>query len=122
LKGQVIGSYRIIAQVAGALAAAHARGIIHRDLKPDNIFLVPNELVPDGTRVKLLDFGISKLADEQSAGVKTGTLIGTPAYMSPEQCMGRSDLDRRTDLYSLAVSCSACCAAGRRFSASTAPA
>jgi serine/threonine-protein kinase len=98
LKGQVIGSYRIIAPVAGALAAAHARGI-----KPDNIFLVPNELMPDGTQVKLLDFGIAKLADEQSAGVKTqtGTPIGTPAYMSPEQCMGRSDLDHRTDLYSL---------------------
>jgi len=93
----------IVAQVAGALAAAHAQGIVHRDLKPDNIFLVPNELLPGGTQVKLLDFGIAKLAGEQSAGVKTqtGALIGTPAYMSPEQCMGRSDLDHRTDLYSL---------------------
>jgi len=93
----------IVAQVAGALAAAHAQGIVHRDLKPDNIFLVPNELMPGGTQVKLLDFGIAKLAGEQSAGVKTqtGALIGTPAYMSPEQCMGRSDLDHRTDLYSL---------------------
>jgi len=93
----------IVAQVAGALAAAHARGIVHRDLKPDNIFLVPNELMPGGTQVKLLDFGIAKLVDDRSAGVKTqtGMLIGTPAYMSPEQCMGRSDLDHRTDLYSL---------------------
>jgi serine/threonine-protein kinase len=93
----------ILAQVAGALAAAHAQGIVHRDLKPDNIFLVPNELVPGGVQVKLLDFGIAKLADERTAGFKTqtGALIGTPAYMSPEQCMGRSDLDHRTDLYSL---------------------
>jgi serine/threonine-protein kinase len=93
----------LIAQVAAALAAAHACNIIHRDLKPDNIFLVPNELMPNGTQVKLLDFGIAKLADEQTAGFKTqtGVMLGTPAYMSPEQCMGRSDLDHRTDLYSL---------------------
>jgi len=93
----------IAAQVAGALAAAHARGIVHRDLKPDNIFLVPNDLMPGGVQVKLLDFGIAKLADERSSGVKTqtGALLGTPAYMSPEQCMGRSDIDHRTDLYSL---------------------
>ena len=93
----------IVAQVAGALAAAHARGIVHRDLKPDNIFLVPNELVAGGIQIKMLDFGIAKLAGEQGGGMKTqtGALIGTPAYMSPEQCMGRSDLDHRTDLYSL---------------------
>jgi serine/threonine protein kinase len=93
----------LIAQVAAALAAAHARGIVHRDLKPDNIFLVPNELVAGGTQVKILDFGIAKLANEQQAGLKTqtGALMGTPAYMSPEQCMGSADLDHRTDLYSL---------------------
>ena len=92
----------VMVQVASALAAAHARGIVHRDLKPDNIFLVPNEMMPNGIQVKLLDFGIAKLADDQGAGFKTqtGALIGTPAYMSPEQCMGRSDLDHRTDLYS----------------------
>ncbi|HEY5945166.1 MAG TPA: serine/threonine-protein kinase, partial [Kofleriaceae bacterium] len=92
-----------IVQVLAALAAAHARGIVHRDLKPDNIFLVPNELVPGGTQTKLLDFGIAKLADDKAAGVKTqtGMMIGTPAYMSPEQCMGRSDLDHRTDIYSI---------------------
>src|SRR5688500_12165311 len=73
----------IIAQVAGALAAAHAQGIVHRDLKPDNIFLVPNELMPGGLQVKLLDFGIAKLADERAAGLRTqtGSLLGTPAYM-----------------------------------------
>ncbi|MDQ3370062.1 MAG: serine/threonine protein kinase, partial [Myxococcota bacterium] len=93
----------IVAQVAGALAAAHARGIVHRDLKPDNVFLVPNELMPGGVQVKLLDFGIAKLVDDPGGAFKTqtGVMMGTPAYMSPEQCMGRSDLDHRTDLYSL---------------------
>ena len=92
----------IVAQVASALAAAHARGIVHRDLKPDNIFLIPNELMPFGVQAKLLDFGIAKLADERAAfKTQTGSLIGTPAYMSPEQCMGRSDVDHRTDLYAL---------------------
>ncbi|MEJ7596686.1 MAG: serine/threonine-protein kinase [Kofleriaceae bacterium] len=93
----------IVAQMVAALAAAHARGIVHRDLKPDNIFLVPNELMPNGVQVKLLDFGIAKLAGERNAEFKTqtGMLIGTPAYMSPEQCMGKSDLDHRTDLYSV---------------------
>jgi serine/threonine-protein kinase len=94
----------IVAQVLGALAAAHAAGIVHRDLKPDNIFLVPNELMPNGVQIKLLDFGIAKLGDDHgSAGMRTqtGVMMGTPAYMSPEQCMGKSDLDHRTDLYAI---------------------
>ncbi len=97
----------LIAQVAGALAAAHAQRIVHRDLKPDNIFLTPNDAIPGGVQVKLLDFGIAKLQapDGGDGGgtfrTQTGQLIGTPAYMSPEQCMGKADLDHRTDLYSL---------------------
>ncbi|MCW5802753.1 MAG: protein kinase [Deltaproteobacteria bacterium] len=95
----------IVAQAAAALAAAHARGIVHRDLKPDNLFLVPNELVPGGLQVRLLDFGIAKLASDRTGpgphATLAGALVGTPAYMSPEQCMGQSDLDHRTDLYAL---------------------
>ena len=86
----------ISVQVASALAAAHAAGIVHRDLKPDNIILAPGH-------VKLLDFGIAKLVDRDPTGFRTetGFVIGTPLYMSPEQCMGAPGLDHRADLYSL---------------------
>ncbi len=94
----------IARQVASALAAAHAAGIVHRDLKPDNVFLVPDPDVRGGERIKLLDFGIAKLARAQAQGVvqrtQTGSIIGTPSYMSPEQCRGIS-VDHRSDLYSL---------------------
>src|SRR6185503_3797440 len=74
-------------QIAGALSAAHAKGIIHRDLKPENIFMIRDPEVPGGERIKLLDFGIAKLATGTS-NVKTQTsaVMGTPTYMSPEQC------------------------------------
>jgi serine/threonine protein kinase len=90
-------------QVANALGAAHAQGIVHRDLKPDNVFLVKDPEVAGGERVKLLDFGIAKLASD-TAGVSatvTGAILGTPHYMSPEQCEGSRVVDARTDLYSL---------------------
>lgn len=88
--------------VANALAAAHAVGIIHRDLKPDNIFLVDDN---DRT-VKVLDFGIAKLlARPVDPGDPTrtanGVLMGTPRYMSPEQCRGSGDVDHRSDIYAL---------------------
>ncbi|HTM19973.1 MAG TPA: serine/threonine-protein kinase [Kofleriaceae bacterium] len=91
----------ILAQVCDALAAAHAEGIVHRDLKPDNIFLV------EGTElrtVKLLDFGIAKLIKTGATDNKTeaGLLMGSPRYMSPEQCLSR-EVDGRADLYSLGV-------------------
>jgi eukaryotic-like serine/threonine-protein kinase len=89
-------------QIAGALGAAHAKGIVHRDLKPDNVFLVPDPEVPGGERIKLLDFGIAKLADSPAGQHKTrtGAVIGTPTYMAPEQCRG-VEVDARPDLYAL---------------------
>jgi serine/threonine-protein kinase len=93
----------IARQIAGALAAAHAMGIVHRDLKPDNVFLVPDPDVPGGERIKLLDFGIAKLAVASStlhSVTQTGAVIGTPRYMSPEQCRGVA-VDHRADLYAL---------------------
>jgi serine/threonine-protein kinase len=93
----------IARQIAGALAAAHAKGIVHRDLKPDNVFLVPDPEVPGGERIKLLDFGIAKLAVTASPShsvTRTGAVIGTPTYMAPEQCRGVS-VDHRADLYAL---------------------
>ncbi|HVV83754.1 MAG TPA: serine/threonine-protein kinase, partial [Kofleriaceae bacterium] len=92
----------IARQVANALHAAHRAGIIHRDLKPDNVFLVADVEVAGGERVKLLDFGIAKLAGEgQVSQTSTGAIMGTPLYMSPEQCEGARLVDPRSDLYSL---------------------
>jgi len=89
--------------VCTALAAAHAKGIVHRDLKPDNIFLVPDLESPLGERTKILDFGIAKLTDVGLAGsaTRTGAVLGTPTYMSPEQCRGTGNVDHRADLYSI---------------------
>ncbi len=92
---------RVVRQVASSLGAAHARGIVHRDLKPDNIFLVRDAEVQGGERAKVLDFGIAKIAD--ASGMKTSPLvvIGTPSFMSPEQCRGGGQVDARSDVYSL---------------------
>jgi eukaryotic-like serine/threonine-protein kinase len=90
-------------QVADALSASHAKGIIHRDLKPDNIMLIQRGRERDF--VKLLDFGIAKLTGDQpgSRRTRTGIVMGTPAYMSPEQCEGRGNIDHRTDIYALGI-------------------
>lgn len=91
-------------QVADVLAIAHVQGIVHRDIKPDNLMLVLDPIAPSGERVKVLDFGIAKLIkDPDPTGVKTDSLalLGTPMYMSPEQCSGAGGVDPQTDVYSL---------------------
>lgn len=90
----------IISQVCAALDEAHRREIVHRDLKPDNIIVNPTL---DGLRTKVLDFGIAKLRDLTAGNLtQTGSVMGTPHYMSPEQCLGE-ELDSRSDIYSLGV-------------------
>jgi eukaryotic-like serine/threonine-protein kinase len=93
-------------QTASALGAAHDKGIVHRDLKPDNLFIIYDPSDPTRERIKVLDFGIAKLQTLPSAGgmqTRTGTVIGTPVYMSPEQCLGTRTVDHRSDIYALGV-------------------
>jgi serine/threonine-protein kinase len=92
-------------QVLAGLAAAHSAGIIHRDLKPDNIFIL-REKAGQADYVKIIDFGISKfqsLAGDVMNMTRTGTVMGTPYYMSPEQANGSREADQRSDLYSVGV-------------------
>ncbi len=104
---RVLGIMRALhigAQVASALAAAHAAGIIHRDLKPDNVMLTTRLGDPDF--VKLLDFGLAKMfAGGGASAIKTaaGVLLGTPQYMSPEACESKPSTDHRTDIYALGI-------------------
>jgi serine/threonine-protein kinase len=106
-KLSLVRAIHIARGVARALYAAHAIGIVHRDLKPDNVFLVRKEDDPEF--VKVLDFGIAKLMPEGNEQLRvkteTGALIGTPQYMSPEQCRGADRVDQRTDIYALGVIC-----------------
>jgi tRNA A-37 threonylcarbamoyl transferase component Bud32 len=92
----------IARRVAGALAAVHDKGIVHRDLKPENLFLVANGRDPTAG-VKVLDFGVAKLltADAVARLTMRGVLLGTPTYMSPEQCAGAEVVDHRADIYAL---------------------
>jgi serine/threonine protein kinase len=94
--------HKIMSEASRALAKAHAQGIVHRDLKPDNIFLVRDD---DREITKVLDFGIAKTVTNElgGSGTKTGAMLGTPYYMSPEQAQGTKTVDFRSDLWSLAV-------------------
>ncbi|HJL28417.1 MAG TPA: protein kinase, partial [Polyangiaceae bacterium LLY-WYZ-15_(1-7)] len=96
---------RIAGQVLSALEAVHARRVIHRDLKPDNIFLTRRGRQRD--YVKVLDFGVSKIGVPEGRTevglTRTGTMVGTPHYMSPEQARGVKKLDHRVDLYAVGV-------------------
>ncbi len=99
---------RIVREAALGLAAAHARALIHRDIKPSNLWLENRNAESGGdgprammvTRVKILDFGLARVANEASNLTRIGTIVGTPSYMSPEQARAR-DLDGRSDLFSL---------------------
>jgi serine/threonine protein kinase len=93
----------IFRQVCDALAEAHKRGVVHRDMKPDNIVL---EYTARGVNVKVVDFGIAKFLQQQDDTIgkitRTGTVCGSPTYMSPEQC-DDNNVDHRSDIYSLGV-------------------
>jgi len=98
----------IALQIADALAACHEKGVVHRDLKPDNVFLARGDVV------KVLDFGIAKLASARPH-TDRGMVVGTPAYMAPEQCEGRRDVDARADVYALGILCYEMLAGGVPF-------
>jgi serine/threonine-protein kinase len=94
---------RLMLQALSALEAAHRAGIVHRDLKPENLFVTKS--VEGLERIKILDFGISKFLSETIGKrlTRTGTVMGSPIYMSPEQAAGSKDIDHRTDIWSVGV-------------------
>jgi serine/threonine protein kinase len=90
----------IIRQVCAAMDEAHRQGVVHRDIKPDNILV---QMTPDEIHVKVLDFGIAAVRDITASRLtRTGSIVGTPYYMSPEQCQGE-ELDGRSDIYGLGI-------------------
>ncbi len=102
-----VQAVRAMLPIAHALASAHDKGVVHRDVKPENVILSTTE---DGrTQPKLLDFGIASLQEkstritQEKRLTREGSVVGTPAYMSPEQAMGKADLDQRTDVWSFGV-------------------
>jgi eukaryotic-like serine/threonine-protein kinase len=110
---------RVITHISRALARAHEAGIVHRDLKPDNVFLVQNE---DEEIAKVLDFGIAKTQANQlgpGSATRTGAVMGTPYYMSPEQISGSKSVDFRTDLWALTIIAFECLSGRRPFEADT---
>lgn len=110
---------QIFTHIARALVRAHEAGIVHRDLKPDNVFLVRNE---DEVVAKVLDFGIAKVHAHSVGGdsaTRTGSVMGTAYYMSPEQISGAKDIDFRTDLWAFGVMACECLTGARPFEADT---
>src|SRR5262249_45112114 len=87
----------LIQRVAEALAFAHAHGVLHRDLKPTNLFLPDRDI----SRVRILDFGIARKLSTSQAVTRTGTIMGTPEYMAPEQARGSRELTPAVDVFSL---------------------
>ena len=109
---------RVITHIARAVGRAHEEGIVHRDLKPENVFLVKND---DEEVAKVLDFGVAKIESgklgegEEATRTRTGSILGTPYYMSPEQAQGNKAVDFRSDLWSVAVIAFECLTGKRPF-------
>lgn len=102
----VASAIRFARQAASALAAVHQRGLIHRDLKPENLMIVQDPESVGGERIKVLDFGIARLTADLRSGdgtTETGIVLGTPTYMSPEQCHGAKQVTSQSDVYSLGI-------------------
>jgi serine/threonine protein kinase len=107
---------RVVTHIGRAMARAHEANIVHRDLKPENVFLIRNE---DEEIAKVLDFGVAKVSvgalGEQGSRTRTGSILGTPYYMSPEQAQGNKTVDHRSDLWSLGVIAFECLTGKRPF-------
>jgi serine/threonine-protein kinase len=118
-----VNAVQLLLPVAEALSLAHSRGVVHRDIKPDNIFIAD---VGETLQPKLLDFGIAKVTSTAAAGgatlTSTGTVLGSPEYMSPEQALGRADIDHRSDVWSFCVVLYEALSGRTPFSGSTAQA
>ncbi|MEO7035412.1 MAG: serine/threonine-protein kinase [Polyangiaceae bacterium] len=112
---------RLLVQIGRAVGRAHDSRIVHRDLKPDNVFIVRND---DEEIAKVLDFGIAKLStqgidDAATGGTRTGAMLGTPYYMSPEQAEGARSLDHRSDIWAMGVIAFECLLGRRPFDGET---